>query len=73
MEFIGRKFGLDPSTGEETHKIVLQTLSDDGTVSDAVLKFLLEQTKQETGVKKEINIRDIVDYSLVRQIHKEMR
>jgi len=51
----------------------LQTLSDDGTVSDAVLKDLLEQTKLETGVKKEINIRDIVDYSLVRQIQRESR
>ena len=58
---------------EETHRIVLQTLSDDGTVSDVVLKDLLQQTKLETGVKKEINIRDIVDYSFVRQIHKEMR
>jgi NitT/TauT family transport system substrate-binding protein len=73
VEFIGRKFGLDPLTAEETHKIVLQTLSDDGTVSDAALKDLLEQTKLETGVKKEINMKDIVDYSLVRQIHKEMR
>ena len=73
VEFIGRRFGLDPPTAEATHRIVLQTLSDDGTVSDAVLKDLLEQTKAETGVKKEINIRDIVDYSLVRQIHKEIR
>ena len=73
VEFIGRKFGLDPATAEATHRIVLQTLSDDGTVSDAVLKDLLEQTKAETGVKKEINIREIVDYSLVRQIHKEIR
>jgi NitT/TauT family transport system substrate-binding protein len=73
VEFIGRRFGLDPATAEATHRIVLQTLSDDGTVSDAVLKDLLEQTKAETGVKKEINIRDIVDYSLVRQIHKENR
>jgi len=73
VEFIGRRFGLDPATAEATHRIVLQTLSDDGTVSDAVLKDLLEQTKAETGVKKEINIRDIVDYSLVRQIHKETR
>ena len=73
VEFIGRRFGLDSATAEATHRIVLQTLSDDGTVSDAVLKDLLEQTKAETGVKKEINIRDIVDYSLVRQIHKEVR
>ena len=73
VEFIGRRFGLDPVTAEATHRIVLQTLSDDGTVSDAVLKDLLEQTKIETGVKKDINVRDIVDYSLVRQIHKEIR
>jgi NitT/TauT family transport system substrate-binding protein len=73
VEFIGRKFSLDPATAEETHKIVLQTLSDDGTVSDAVLKDLLEQTKLETGVKKELNIRDIVDYSLLRQVQKEIR
>ena len=73
VEFIGRRFGLDPATAEATHRIVLQTLSEDGTVSDAVLKDLLEQTKAETGVKREINIRDIVDYSLVRQIHKEVR
>ena len=73
VEFIGRRFSLDPVTAEATHRIVLQTLSDDGTVSDAVLKDLLEQTKIETGVKKDINVRDIVDYSLVRQIHKEIR
>jgi len=73
VEFIGRKFSLDPVSAEETHRIVRQALSEDGTVSDAVLKDLLEQTKQETGVKKDINLKDIVDYSLVRQIHKEMR
>ena len=73
VEFIGRKFSLDPATAEETHRIVLQTLSDDGTVSDAVLKDLLEQTKHETGVKKDINMRDIVDYSLVRQVQREVK
>ncbi len=73
VEFIGRKFALDPLTAEETHKIVLQTLSDDGTVSDAVIKDLLEFTKLESGVKREIVPRDIVDYSFVRQIQKEMR
>ena len=73
VDFIARRFALDPATAEETHRIVLQTLSDDGTVSDAVLKELLEFTKQETGVKKELNLRDIVDYSLIRQIHKETR
>ena len=73
VEFIGRRFSLDPATAEATHRIVLQTLSDDGTVSDAVLKDLLEQTKIETGVKKDINLRDIVDYSLLRQVQREIK
>jgi hypothetical protein len=38
-----------------------------------VLKDLLEQTKAETGVKRDFNIRDIVDYSLLRQVQKETR
>jgi NitT/TauT family transport system substrate-binding protein len=73
VEFIGRKFNLDPAAAEETHRIVLQALSEDGTVSDAVLKDLLDFTKQETGVKKDLALRDIVDYSFVRQINKEIR
>ena len=57
---------------DETYKILLQTLSDDGTVSDTVLKELLDQTKQEAGVKRELAIKDIVDYTWVRQVGKEI-
>jgi hypothetical protein len=39
-------------------------------VSDTVL---LEFTEQETGVKSELALRDIVDYSFVRQVDKEIR
>jgi hypothetical protein len=53
--------------------MVLQALSDDGTVTDAVLKDLLEFTKEETGVKEDLALGDIVDYSFVRQINKESR
>ena len=42
------------------------------TVSDAVSKDLLEFTKQETGVKKDFVLRDIADYSFVRQINSEI-
>lgn len=72
VEFIGRRFSLDPASAEETYRIVLQTLSDDGTVSDAVLQDLLEQTKQETGVKKNITVKDIVDYAILRRVAKEI-
>jgi len=52
---------------------VLQAVTDDGTVSDAVLQDLLEFTEQDTGVRKDRVLRDIVDYSFVRPIGREMR
>jgi hypothetical protein len=32
----------------------------------------LEQAKLETGTKREIILKDVVDYSLLRQVTKEM-
>lgn len=71
-EFIAKKFALDPSTAEETYKIMIQTLTADGTIADADLQELLEETKQEAGVKKLMAVKDIVDYSLLRRAAKEI-
>ena len=71
-EFIAKKFSLDAATAEETYKIMIQTLTEDGTIADADLNELLEQTKQEAGVKRAIAVRDIVDYSLLRRAAKEI-
>ncbi|OGQ82188.1 MAG: hypothetical protein A3F90_10115 [Deltaproteobacteria bacterium RIFCSPLOWO2_12_FULL_60_19] len=70
-EFIARRFSLDAATAEETHKVVLQTLSEDGTVSAQALQDLLEQSKREAGVTREINVNDIVDYRMLREVAKE--
>ncbi|HEY1269418.1 MAG TPA: ABC transporter substrate-binding protein [Candidatus Binatia bacterium] len=71
VEFIGRKFSLDPATAEETYKVVLQTLSEDGTVSQDALDDLLQQVKKETGVTRDISVNDIVDYRMLREVAKE--
>ena len=70
-EFIGRKFGLDGPTAEETYTVVLQTLSEDGTVGAQALQDLLEQSKREAGITKEIAVGDIVDYRMLREVAKE--
>lgn len=57
---------------DETYGVVLQTLSEDGTVSQQVLQELLEQTKKETGVKREIAVEEIVDYRFLREVAREM-
>lgn len=72
VEFISRKFNLEPQVAEEAYRIMLQTLSDDGAVSQQVLQELLEQVKKETGVKREIAVQEIVDYRMLREISAEM-
>jgi NitT/TauT family transport system substrate-binding protein len=72
VEFISRKFNLEPQVAEESYGVMLQTLSDDGTVSQQVLQELLEQVKKETGMKREIAVGDIVDYRLLREVTREM-
>ncbi len=71
-EFITKNFGLDANSAEETYKVMLQTMTQDGMVSEADLKDLLEQARQETGTKREIVLKDIVDYCLLRQVSTEM-
>jgi NitT/TauT family transport system substrate-binding protein len=71
-EFIAKKFSLDAPTAEETYKIMVQTLTEDGTIADADLQQLLDEAKQETGVKRTIAVRDIVDYSILRRAAKEI-
>ena len=68
IDFIGRKFNLEPRVAEETYQVVLQTLSEDGTVSQQALEDLLEQMKKESGIKREISLQDIVDYRLLREV-----
>jgi ABC-type nitrate/sulfonate/bicarbonate transport system substrate-binding protein len=70
-EFIAKKFVLDTNAADETYKIMLQTMSDDGMVSEADLKDLLEQAKHETGTKRDVALKEIVDYSLLRQVTRE--
>ena len=71
-EFIAKKFNLDGATAEETYKIMIQTLTEDGTIKEAALNELLEETKQETGITRAVAVKDIVDYSLLRRAAKEM-
>src|SRR5258706_1722217 len=71
VEFIGRKFNLDAATAEETYKVVLQTLSDDGTVSAEALQDLLDQTKKDVPAIRDISVGDIVDYRLLKEVSKE--
>jgi NitT/TauT family transport system substrate-binding protein len=69
-EFIVRKFNLDLPVAEEVYKFALDILTEDGTISEPVLREYLEQVKKEAGVKREIPLSEMVDYRLVREVAK---
>lgn len=71
-ELIGRRFNLEPQAAEEVYGIVLQTMSEDGTISQQVLQEYLEEVKREAGVKKPIALKDIVDFRLLGEVAREM-
>lgn len=71
-ELIGRRFNLEPQAAEEVYGIVLQTMSEDGTISQQVLQEYLEEVKREAGVKKPIALKDIVDFRLLGEVAKEV-
>lgn len=73
VPFIGRKYGLEAEVAEEVYGIMLQNLTEDGTVPESVLLELLEQSRSETGVKKDIPLSSVVDYRILREVAKDFR
>lgn len=73
INFIGRKYGLEPEVAEEVYGVMMQNLTEDGTVPEQVLQELLEQNKAETGVKKDLPLISVVDYRILREVAKDFR
>ena len=67
-QFIGQRFNLDADTAAEVYKIMLGTMSEDGTIPNSVMERLLEDGKREPGVKRNIALSDIIDYRLLREV-----
>ena len=73
VRFIGSRFSLDAETAEDVYKVVLQTMSEDGTMGNSVLERYLDDVKKEPGAKKTVALSDIVDYRLLREVASSMR
>src|SRR5258706_3287758 len=72
VEFIARRFRLDGTVAEESYKIVLQSLSEDGTIAQASLQEFFDSVRKEPGVKKQITLADLVDFRILREAAKDV-
>ena len=73
VRFIGGRFSLDAETAEDVYKVVLQTMSEDGTMGNSVLERYLDDVRKEPGAKKTVALSDIVDYRFLREVASSMR
>lgn len=72
VEFIARRFRLETAVAEESYRIVLQSLSEDGTIGQTSLQEFVEQVRKEPGVKKQVTVNDLVDFRILREAAKEI-
>jgi ABC-type nitrate/sulfonate/bicarbonate transport system substrate-binding protein len=71
-DFIARRFRLEPAVATESYRIVIQSLSEDGTVSESVMQEFVDNVKKEPGVKKQLAIYDLVDFRFIREAAREI-
>jgi ABC-type nitrate/sulfonate/bicarbonate transport system substrate-binding protein len=67
VDFIARRFRLEPAVAGESYRIVTESLSGDGTISQQALQEYIENIKKEPGVKKQITAADLVDFGLLSE------
>ncbi|HUK40644.1 MAG TPA: ABC transporter substrate-binding protein [Candidatus Acidoferrales bacterium] len=72
VQFIGQRFNLDAESAADVYKIMLDTMSEDGTVANAVMERVLEDNKKEAGVKRSIALTEIVDYRFLKEISQHV-
>ncbi len=65
VNFIARRFRLEPAVAVESYRIVTDSLSVDGTIGQQALQEYIENIKREPGVKKQITPADLVDFRLL--------
>ena len=73
IPYLQRDFALEPKIAADTYKILRQIVNSDGDIEDAVLKPILDKIKQESGITGEVPADRLVDLSLLREVHAEMR
>ncbi|MGE5219120.1 MAG: ABC transporter substrate-binding protein [Chloroflexota bacterium] len=71
VSFAQKKFTVSKDIAEEAYDYMLDSLSSDGIVEDAVLERAIQTAKKVLGANKPVSVGDIVDYSFLREALKK--
>jgi ABC-type nitrate/sulfonate/bicarbonate transport system substrate-binding protein len=69
-DFAQKKFSLSKDVAEEAYDYMVDSLSSNGFVEEAVLENAIQTAKKGLGVNKPVSAADIVDYNFLREAVK---
>jgi len=73
LAFVEKKFSLAPDVAEEAYGYLIDALSQDGFVEEAMLQKTLDDERKLAGVSKPISASEVVDYRFLRDALANMK
>ncbi len=67
LSFVQKKLGIAPDVAEEAYGYLIDAMSQDGFVEDALLQTMLDDERKLAGVAKSISAGEVVDYRFLRE------
>ncbi len=63
---------IDKETATATYDSALKAFSDDGSVPEDGLRLIIEETKKQAKVSREVSLSEVVDLSILREAQREL-
>lgn len=67
LSFVQKKLGIASDVAEEGYAYLIDAMSQDGFVEDALLQTMLDDERKLAGVAKSIGAGEVVDYRFLRE------
>ena len=72
MRFIAKDYKLQESVADKVYTSLLPAMSETGLATDKGLKVLIETLGTAVGKNVDFPPERLVDYTLLREVHKEL-
>jgi ABC-type nitrate/sulfonate/bicarbonate transport system substrate-binding protein len=63
---------IDKETATATYESALKAFSDDGSAPEDGLRLIIEETKKQAKVNREVSLSEVADLAILREAQKEL-
>jgi len=69
---IAREWKIDPDVAEKSYRLMVGTLSTDGSASETAVQNVIQPTLKATKSQREVPLSQVVNLSFLREVQKEL-